>query len=214
MTDLLKQFSDPSLGQPFICYQCSKPAVVLNKNSRCITCVTENFEKTEADFELALEGQHPVQLTAERDLSLKAQAVTEFANEVCGDCRTTYQRQLSGDALAHVKKLYSEGLKEKSEVPVQLEAAKQTPSSLWAKDGKPDPHGKLYDCERAKLAMGQLTDDQMADAVFIYGNSQPNFEDVVAGTAKMPISYLTAAKERIRWLSRALEKALKEKSDG
>lgn len=104
-----------------ICYQCEKPAVVLNKNSRCIICVTENFEKTEAEFLQALALEHPDQLTAERDLSLKAQAVTEFANKVCGQCQTPYENRLSGDALRYVKELYANEAKEKSDgLPINI----------------------------------------------------------------------------------------------
>lgn len=99
----------------FICYQCEKPALVLNKNSRCITCVTENFEKTEAEFLQALSFEHPDQLMAERDLALKAQAINEFANEGWGQCRTPYEIRLSGDALRYVHELYAKAAKEKSD---------------------------------------------------------------------------------------------------
>lgn len=84
------------------------------------------------------------------------------------------------------------------------QAASATPSAMWREDGLPDPHGTRYDCDRAKLAMGDLTDDELANAVFIHGNNSPDFREVLAGTAKMPIAYLTAAKDRIRWLSRQL----------
>lgn len=79
-----------------------------------------------------------------------------------------------------------------------------TPSSRWAADGLPDPHGDRYDCERAALALGHLTDDELANAVYLHGNEQPSMADLVAGKALSGIVYLTAAKERIRWLSRAL----------
>ncbi|EPS1221645.1 hypothetical protein ACVBR5_000871 [Burkholderia cenocepacia] len=82
-----------------------------------------------------------------------------------------------------------------------------TPSAKWRVDGEPDPHGTRYDCERAALTLGTLTDDELANAVFMHGNERPPIQDVIAGTAFMPIVYLTAAKERIRWLSRALEAA-------
>lgn len=67
--------------------------------------------------------------------------------------------------------------------------ASATPSALWRASGEPDPFGKNYDCERAELSSGHLTDDQVANAVFL----DPS------------IVFLTAAKERIRWLSRKLE---------
>jgi len=67
-------------------------------------------------------------------------------------------------------------------------SAQRTPGAVWRESGLSDPHGTDYDCERAKLALGHLSDDQLANNVFL----DPN------------IVTLTAAKERIRWLSRVL----------
>lgn len=82
--------------------------------------------------------------------------------------------------------------------------ASETPSSRWKENGEPDPHGTRYDCERAALCMGDLTDDELANAVFLHGDTNPSFSDIASGKAVMPIAYLTAAKDRIRWLSRKL----------
>lgn len=68
-----------------------------------------------------------------------------------------------------------------------------TPSSRWKAEDKPDPHGTYYEQERAGLAKGHLSDDEMANAVYM----SPG------------IANLTCAKERIRWLSRALDRASK-----
>jgi hypothetical protein len=65
-----------------------------------------------------------------------------------------------------------------------------TPSSFWKAEGKEDPHGTYYERERALIAKGHLTDDEVANAVYM----SPG------------ISNLTCAKERIRWLSRALDR--------
>lgn len=54
-----------------------------------------------------------------------------------------------------------------------------------------DPFGNRYDCERAKLAHGDLTDDQIANQVYLTPS----------------LGMLTAAKDRIRWLSRKLVEA-------
>ncbi len=69
-----------------------------------------------------------------------------------------------------------------------------TPAAQWRENGEADPHGHTdyYKGERASLAKGNLTDDQLANEVFLHPG----------------IANLTAAKERIRWLSRALESAL------
>jgi hypothetical protein len=50
----------------------------------------------------------------------------------------------------------------------------------------------------------------MANAVFMNYDVRPNLQDIIDGKAHSPIAYVTAAKERIRWLSRALERALGE----
>ncbi|MDH4581434.1 hypothetical protein E8F20_06030 [Pseudomonas sp. BN415] len=70
-----------------------------------------------------------------------------------------------------------------------------TPSATWRAKNQPDPHGDRYNCERAALCMGSLTDDQLANAVFMCDHR----------TSLESIAYLTAAKDRIRWLSRKLE---------
>ncbi|MDX7778338.1 hypothetical protein SJR98_09615 [Aeromonas hydrophila] len=81
----------------------------------------------------------------------------------------------------------------------------QTPAAHWREKGEPDPHGSYYDFERSGLPLGDLTDDELANAVFMHGDGKPSIAEIIAGTAKMPIVYLTAAKERIRWLSRRVE---------
>jgi hypothetical protein len=94
---------------------------------------------------------------------------------------------------------------------VEAELAKpaesSTPSSKWKKNGEADPHGNAYDCERAALTLGYLTDDELANAVFLHYDIWPNLQDIIDGKAHSPIVYVTAAKERIRWLSRKLEEA-------
>ncbi len=68
-----------------------------------------------------------------------------------------------------------------------------TVAATWRANGEPDPHGNRYDCERAALPKGSLTDDELANAVFM---ADRNSLDLIV--------WQTAAKERIRWLSRAL----------
>lgn len=72
-----------------------------------------------------------------------------------------------------------------------------TPAAHWREKGEPDPHGTSYACERANLPMGNLTDDELANAVYLCDHR----------TSFQSLSYLTAAKDRIRWLSRKLEEA-------
>lgn len=88
-----------------------------------------------------------------------------------------------------------------------------TPAAKWRAEGSPDPHGKRYDCERANLCMGDLTDDELANGVFLHGNEPLDIDKVISQAPGYhpSIAWLTAAKDRIRWLSRALEQALAEK---
>jgi hypothetical protein len=88
-----------------------------------------------------------------------------------------------------------------------LENAGTTPAAHWRAKGEPDPHAGHYDGERAGLTLGQLTDDELANAAFMHYDRRPPLSEVLAGRAFMPIVYMTAVKERIRWLSRALAKA-------
>ena len=86
-----------------------------------------------------------------------------------------------------------------------------TPSSHWRAEGQADPHAGHYDCERAALAMGNLTDDELANAAFVNYDVRPPLQDIIAGKAYSPIAYMTAVKDRIRWLSRSLEKVTAER---
>lgn len=71
-----------------------------------------------------------------------------------------------------------------------------TDAAKWRVRGEEDPHGDIYTRGRETLCGGHLTDDELANAVYL----EPD------------IATLTSAKERLRWLSRrcvALEAALK-----
>jgi hypothetical protein len=92
----------------------------------------------------------------------------------------------------------------------KTDAAPSTPSAEWRANGEPDPHGKHYDCERAALTLGNLTDDELANEAFLNYDKRLSLEDMLHPKPgrHMPIVWMTAVKERIRWLSRALERAL------
>lgn len=76
-----------------------------------------------------------------------------------------------------------------------------TPPSDWFLKGDEDPHYDLYNKERSHIACGGMTDDTIANALFMGGDSS------MRGFSS--ISILTAGKERIRWLSRSLITVLK-----
>lgn len=84
----------------------------------------------------------------------------------------------------------------------QAALALETPAAEWRVLGESDPHAGHYDGERAQLMMGSLSDDTLANEAFLYYDRVPDISQVIAGKAVMPIAYMTAVKERIRWLSR------------
>lgn len=87
-----------------------------------------------------------------------------------------------------------------------------TPGAAWREAGKPDPHGTRYDCERAALAMGDLTDDELANGAFLNYDRKLDLDAVIARKPGYhpPIAWMEAVKDRIRWLSRKLEAATRE----
>lgn len=88
--------------------------------------------------------------------------------------------------------------------------AVRTPSALWfAEAAGGDPFPELINKERGSLCMGKYTDDEIANGVFMNGD-MPEHERHRALLSGRPssIAWLTAGKERIRWLSRHLESAL------
>lgn len=90
-----------------------------------------------------------------------------------------------------------------------------TPSSRWKINGEPDPHAGQYDGERAALAMGNLTDDELANGAFMNYDRPLDVEAILARKPGYfsPIAWMTAVKERIRWLSRSLERELQRTKD-
>lgn len=80
----------------------------------------------------------------------------------------------------------------------------KTPAARWREKGEADPHEGKYDCQRSDLTMGNLTDDELANEVFLNGDARPSIKEMLDGNLMPSVVYLTAAKERIRWLSRQL----------
>jgi hypothetical protein len=78
-----------------------------------------------------------------------------------------------------------------------MKVKEQTPAAKWLDRGDSDPHGDRYNCERAALTKGELTDDELANGIFMADRYSLDL-----------IVWQTAAKDRIRWLSRALTAAL------
>lgn len=81
-----------------------------------------------------------------------------------------------------------------------------TPAAEWRVKGETDPHAGHFDGARAQLALGYLTDDELANGLFMNYDQKLDINAIMTGKPGYhpPISWATAAKERIRWLSRAL----------
>lgn len=84
-----------------------------------------------------------------------------------------------------------------------------TPSSRWFVEGEADYHPDLINRDRGNLMLGDHTDDELANEVFLYGDmSADDKHRAIMSGKPSSIAYLTAGKERIRWLSRHLEGSL------
>ena len=90
-----------------------------------------------------------------------------------------------------------------------LNGPKSTPSSRWKSEGAEDPHAGRYNVERAELALGHLSDDELANGAFMNYDSGLDIQKILDGDPDYhsPIAWMTAVKDRIRWLSRKLEEA-------
>jgi hypothetical protein len=88
-----------------------------------------------------------------------------------------------------------------------MDEQKKTPANWWSKQGDEDPHGDRYAIERAALCLGHLTDDEIANGVFANGGARIDVRRAVNPDYIAPFGWLTGAKDRIRWLSRALTEA-------
>ncbi len=88
-----------------------------------------------------------------------------------------------------------------------------TPAAEWREKGEPDPHGNRYECERDALALGHITDDALANGAYMNYDQPLDFKALAENKPGYysPICWMTAVKDRIRWLSRrvvALEAAV------
>lgn len=90
---------------------------------------------------------------------------------------------------------------------VKEESSTSTSASKWRENGEQDPHGERYNQERSSLTLGNFTDDELANGAFMNYDQVPQIMQLIAtGPDKryMPILWMTAVKDRIRWLSRSL----------
>lgn len=89
-----------------------------------------------------------------------------------------------------------------------------TPANRHVENDGVDPFANYLGKERAELALGRFTDDEVANGVFLYGGDKLDIMRVTLDKDYVPpIGWLTAAKERIRWLSRKLMETAKENEE-
>lgn len=88
--------------------------------------------------------------------------------------------------------------------------AASTPGARWMIEaGEKTPFPDLINRERGSLCLGSYTDFELANEVFLKADmsDEEKVRNLLAGKVT-PIALLTAAKERIRWLSTHLDAAL------
>lgn len=88
--------------------------------------------------------------------------------------------------------------------------AVSTPGARWmVETGEGSPFPDLINKERGSLCLGSYTDFELANEVYLKADmsDEQKVRNLIAGNVT-PIALLTAAKERIRWLSTHLDAAL------
>lgn len=128
--------------------------------------------------------------TEQTTLGLPKQSQKQALINAAVQYRAAFKDGIDAKMLAYFDEIFGQAL------------ASETPAAEWRVLGEVDPHLGRYDGERAKLMMGDYSDDALANAAFLNYDRMPDLNAVIAGNARMPIAYMTAVKERIRWLSR------------
>ncbi len=159
-------------------------------------------DKAEKLLNLLVETQDALvttrqQLAEEQDKRKQLQNQLEINNTAMALDRVKVRQEYT----RRVNEVLDAGLSELTPEDIRCHAS-------WMVTGEADPFNGLYDHptrEDAKLTLLKLNDYELANAVFMYADAgAPSMEDLISGKAMMPIAYTTAAKERIRWLSRQL----------
>lgn len=108
--------------------------------------------------------------------------------EAAKEAAESHYRNRLLEALEPVESDYVDGLSgARHHNGVRALTTNDTPAAHWRENGRPDPHDDRYACKRSDLVGGSQTDDEIANALFL---------------ATGDIHIQTAAKDRVRWLSR------------
>ncbi|WP_158809623.1 hypothetical protein [Beijerinckia sp. L45] len=83
-----------------------------------------------------------------------------------------------------------------------------TPAAQWRERGEADPHGDRYNCLREQTLGGHMSDDELANHVYMDGLDELDIMPGFPAREYGREARLTMAKDRIRWLSRQLVAAL------
>ncbi|WP_429058940.1 ASCH/PUA domain-containing protein [Aeromonas jandaei] len=103
--------------------------------------------------------------------------------------------EFTGDFVEKVVSYITDFEQKPGYVVMGLQKQHETPAADWREAGEHDPFGDRYNCDRDALPMGNITDDALANQLFVCDHRHD----------MQSITLLTAGKERIRWLSRQLE---------
>jgi hypothetical protein len=85
---------------------------------------------------------------------------------------------------------------------VKQQLSEPVPTNGWTVE----PHPYLETTSREQLMFADMTDDQLANYAFLFFDVKPSIEGLMSGKEHSPIAIMTAVKERLRWLSRQLDK--------
>ncbi|MCV9380446.1 DUF3850 domain-containing protein [Aeromonas hydrophila] len=103
--------------------------------------------------------------------------------------------EFTGDFVEKVVSYITDFEQKPGYVVMGLQKQHGTPAANWLEAGEHDPFGDRYNCNRDALPMGNVTDDALANQLFVCDHRHD----------LQSITLLTAGKERIRWLSRKVE---------
>lgn len=109
-------------------------------------------------------------------------------------------RKIQSGAMS--KEEVMETIRQEVQTSVLLASKKITPGNYCKLFGIEDDFANYTAMERSNLSMGYLSDDQLANGAFMNYDVRPPIADIISGRSFSPIVWMTAVKERIRWLSR------------
>lgn len=89
----------------------------------------------------------------------------------------------------------------------------EIPSSVQYGVNSDDPYGRTYSCSRNNLELGHISDDALADTVVAKARWFSHIGRFADERVTEMVTWCSAAKDRVKWLSRQLSKAERERDE-